>query len=72
MNKNWFIQQYNEVHNNLSNLEKEIEHYTQHRMSMLSDDSALENLKQRVKLEIERLNKTREYERRFFNYEERK
>jgi hypothetical protein len=41
-------------------------------MSMLSDDSVLENLKKRVKLEIERLNKTREYERRFFNYEERK
>ena len=60
MNKNWFISQYNEVHNNLSNLEKEIEHYSKYRMSMLSDDSVLENLKQRVKLEIDRLNKTRE------------
>jgi hypothetical protein len=72
MNKNWFISQYDEVHNNLSNLEKEIEHYTQNRMSILSDDSVLEDLKKRVKLEIDRLNKTREYERRFFNYEERK
>jgi hypothetical protein len=72
MNKNWFISQYDEVHKNLSNLEKEIEHYTQNRMSMLSDDSVLEDLKKRVKLEIDRLNKTREYERRFFNYEERK
>ena len=71
MNKNWFISQYNEVHNNLSNLEKEIEHYSKYRMSMLSDDSVLENLKQRVKLEIDRLNKTREYERRFFGYKEK-
>lgn len=72
MNKNWFLLQYNEVHTNLSNLEKEIEHYTKNRMKILGDVSVLENLKSRVKLEIERLNKTREYERRFFNYEERK
>ena len=70
MDKNWFLKQYNEVHKNLSNLEKEIEHYTKNRMQILGDDSILENLKNRVKLEIERLNKTREYERRFFNYEE--
>jgi flagellar capping protein FliD len=72
MDKNWFISQYNEIHNNLSELEKEIERQAKSRMQLLSDDSILENLKNRVKLEIERLNKTREYERRFFNYEERK
>ena len=71
MDKNWFISQYNEVHNNLSNLEKEIEHYTKNRMQILGDDSVLENLKSRVTLEIDRLNKTREYERRFFGYEEK-
>jgi hypothetical protein len=72
MNKNWFIKQYNEVHTNLSNLEKEIEHYTKNRMQILGDDSILENLKSRVSLEIDRLNKTREYERKFFEYEEKK
>ena len=68
MNKDWFITQYNQVHTNLSNLEKDIDNYSQNRMSMLSDDSVLENLKIRVKLEIERLNKTREYERKLFGY----
>ena len=68
MNKDWFITQYNQVHTNLSNLEKEIDNYSQNRMSMLSDDSVLENLKIRVELEIERLNKIREYERKLFGY----
>ena len=68
MDKNWFISQYNEIHNNLSDLEKEIEGRTKSRMQLLSDDSILENLKNKVNLEIERLNKTREYERKLFGY----
>jgi transcription initiation factor IIE alpha subunit len=68
MDKNWFISQYNEIHSNLSDLEKEIERQTKSRMQLLSDDSILENLKNKVNLEIDRLNKTREYERKLFGY----
>ena len=68
MDKNWFISQYNEIHNNLSDLEKEIERQTKSRMQLLSDGSILENLKNKVNLEIHRLNKTREYERKLFGY----
>jgi hypothetical protein len=66
--KSWFINQYSEIHDNLSRLEKQIQRYQNNKSEISSDPLILENLKIRVKEEIERLNKTREYERKLFNY----
>ena len=68
MNKEYFITQYNEIHDNLSRLENQIEGHQKNKSEISSDPLILENLKLRVKEEIERLNKTREYERKLFNY----
>lgn len=71
MDKNWFTQQYNEIHQNLSNLEKEITQHSKNRMEVLFNDSVLETLKIKVKSEIDRLNKTRDYERKIYGYDEK-
>lgn len=71
IDKNWFIQQYNEIHQNLSNLEKEITQHSKNRMEVLFNDSVLETLKIKVKSEIDRLNKTRDYERKIYGYDEK-
>ena len=68
LDKNWFINQYNEIHDNLSRLENQIESYQKDKSEISSDPFILENLKSKVKEEIERLNKTRENERKLFNY----
>lgn len=71
IDKNWFIQQYNEIHQNLSKLEKEITQHSKNRMEVLFNDSVLETLKIKVKSEIDRLNKTRDYERKIYGYDEK-
>jgi hypothetical protein len=68
MDKNWFINQYTEIHDNLSRLENQIEGHQKNKSEISSDPLVLENLKIRVHEEIERLNKIREYERKLFNY----
>ena len=68
MDKNWFINQYTEIHDNLSRLENQIERYQKDKSEISSDPQILETLKNEVKEEIERLNKTRENERKLFNY----
>jgi hypothetical protein len=68
MDKQWFIAQYTEIHDNLSNLEKEITEYRKNKFKLTGDSTILENLKKATHKEIERLNKIREYEREIFNY----
>ena len=68
MNKDWFIQQYSDIHNNLFIIEKEIEYHLENKENLIGNDEVLESLKNKANLEIERLNKTREDERRIFNY----
>jgi hypothetical protein len=68
MNKEWFIQQYNDIHNNLSIIEKEIEYHLENKENLIGNEEILETLKNKAQLEIERLKKTRDDERRIFNY----
>ena len=68
MNKEWFITQYTEIHDNLSRLEKEIEDHQKNKFKISVDSSILEKLKIETHNEIKRLNKVREYERKIFNY----
>ena len=67
-NKEWFIEQYNDIHGNLSFIEKEIEYHLENKMNLIENEDMLESLKNKAQLEIERLKKTRENERRIFNY----
>ena len=66
--KNWFISQYSEIHENLKSLELEIQNHLDNKVELLSCPNKLEELKQKTKIEIERLEKTRSYEREIFNY----
>jgi hypothetical protein len=68
MNKEWFIEQYNDIHSNLSLIEKEIEYHLENKENLIGHEEILETLKNKAQLEIERLKKTREDERRIFNY----
>jgi len=68
MNKEWFIQQYNDIHNNLSIIEKEIEYHLENKENLIGNEEILKTLKNKAQLEIERLKKTRDDERRIFNY----
>lgn len=67
-NKEWFIEQYNDIHSNLSLIEKEIEYHLENKENLIGNEDVLETLKNKAQLEIERLKKTRENERRIFNY----
>ena len=68
MERDWFIQQYNDIHSNLSLIEREIEYNLENKMNLIGNDEILDSLKNKAQLEIERLKKTREDERRIFNY----
>jgi len=68
MDKNWFINEYSEIHENLSKLEEEIDGHIKNKIYLLDKGEVLEGLRKRAQEEIERLNKTREDERRIFNY----
>jgi predicted nuclease with TOPRIM domain len=68
MDKNWFINEYSEIHDNLSKLETEIDEHIKNKIYLLDKGEVLEGLRKRAQEEIERLNKTRENERRIFNY----
>jgi hypothetical protein len=67
-NKEWFIEQYNDIHSNLSIIEKEIEYHLGNRENLIGHEEILEALKNKAQLEIGRLKKTRDDERRIFNY----
>lgn len=66
--KEWFINQYTEIHDNLSLIEKEIEEHLKNKIHLLDGDKIIEELKKRALKEVDRLNKTRENERKVFNY----
>jgi hypothetical protein len=68
MNKEWFIEQYNDIHDNLSLIEKEIGYHLENKENLIGNEEVIEALKNKAQLEIERLKKTRENERRIFNY----
>jgi hypothetical protein len=68
MNKNWFIQRYSDIHSDLNKLEKEIEENLKNKKDLLENDQKLEDLKRKTIETIDLLNKTREDERRIFNY----
>ena len=72
MDKSWFISQYNEIHDNLYQLEKQIEMNQSDPFRIAKNPSLLMDLKEKVSKEIQRLNKTREDERRIFRYEDSK
>lgn len=66
--KEWFISEYESIHENLKFLEREIEKASQNKISLAQYPNLLQDLKKSTEIEIERLNKTREYERQVFNY----
>jgi len=68
MTKEYFIQQYTEIHDNLNYLEKEIDSHLLNKKDLIGNDEILENLNKRTISEIERLNNTRKHEREIFNY----
>lgn len=68
INKESFIQQYIDLHENLSIIEKEIESHLENKENLIGNEEILKILKNKAQLEIERLKKTREDERRIFNY----
>ena len=68
MNKEWFISQYTEIHENLHFLEKEIERHLENKKDLIGKDEVLDYLRNRTLVEIERLNNTRKHEREIFNY----
>ena len=65
--KEWFISQYNEIHGNLSFLEKELEYRSRNKEDIINNKLILEDLKRRVVKEVKRLEKTRKDERKIFN-----
>ena len=69
MDKNWFIQRYSDIHSDLNKLEKEIEENLKNKKDLLENDQKLEDLKRKTIETIDLLNKTREDERRIFNYQ---
>jgi hypothetical protein len=66
--RDWFIQKYSDLHQELNSLEHEIDEHLKNKESLASDDFKLIDLKRRTAETIELLNKTREDERRIFNY----
>jgi hypothetical protein len=68
MSKNWFIQKYSDIHDDLNRLEREIEDHLKNKNDLLENDQKLEDLKRKTIDTIDLLNKTREDERRIFNH----
>lgn len=66
--KGYFIEKYNTIHENLKFLEDEISSFVNDKETLLKSPEKLEDLKRRIFLEIEILNKTREDERKKYNY----
>jgi hypothetical protein len=68
MDKNWFIQRYSDIHRDLNILEHEIEDHLLNKEKLIDDNDKLNDLKKRSINLIRLLNKTRDDERRIFNY----
>jgi hypothetical protein len=67
-NKEWFIQRYSDLHENLNKLENEIENHLENKSEIVKDDRKLNDLKKRTIETIDLLQRTRDDERRIFNY----
>jgi len=67
-NREWFIQKYSEIHDDLNKLELEIGECLVNKNILLDDDKKLEDLKIKTAMTIDLLNKTREDERTIFNH----
>ena len=67
-NKEWFIDRYLDLHENLAKLETEIENHISDKSDIIGDDHKLEDLKMRTVEIVNLLYLTREEERRIFNY----
>jgi hypothetical protein len=66
MTKERFISKYKEIHDDIESLEKEISAFDWQKA--IGDPDLLKDLRRRVTEQVELLNKTREDERRIFNY----
>jgi hypothetical protein len=66
--KEYFIRKYKSLHVEIHTLETEIENYIKNKKDLLCDEHKLLDLKKKVVETIELLNKTREDEKRIFNY----
>lgn len=66
--KNWFITQYRDIHENLSNLENEVQKHLLNKEMLINDYVILQDLQNKVNKQIERLEKIRKYERETFKY----
>lgn len=64
-----FIQKYSDIHDDLNRLEREIEDHLKNKNDLLENDQKLEDLKRKTIETIDLLNKTRDDERRIFNYQ---
>ncbi len=69
MTKDWFVQKYRDIHHDLNILENEVDRHLRNKADLLGEDKKLEDLKKRIIETIDLLNKTREDERRIFNYQ---
>lgn len=63
-----FVQKYSDIHDDLNRLQREIGEYLKNKNDLLENDQKLEDLKRKTIETIDLLNKTREDERRIFNY----
>jgi hypothetical protein len=68
MKKEEFIEQYTQIHEKISCIEREIDHFINNKDQIVENPLLLQDLKNRLEKEIETLNKTREHERQVFQY----
>ena len=68
MNKEIYKNKYQEIHTTLNILEEEIEKHLLDKNDIINNREKMEELERRVLEAVNELNKTREDERRIFNY----
>lgn len=66
--REWFIQRYSDLHEDLKFLENEITYHEKNKSSLIDSDSKLIDLRRRIVETIDVLEKTRKEERKIFNY----
>jgi ppGpp synthetase/RelA/SpoT-type nucleotidyltranferase len=66
--KKSFVLKYSQIHSELDILEKEIDNHIKNKKDLVCDSYKMDSLKKRTHELVELLNKTREDERRIFNY----
>jgi ppGpp synthetase/RelA/SpoT-type nucleotidyltranferase len=66
--KKSFVRKYSQIHSELDILEKEIDNNIKNKKDLVCDSYKIDSLKKRTHELVELLNKTREDERRIFNY----